>query len=237
MAGKLSNGIPKLIHQIWSGKYEPLPPRYDAFCQTWKELHPDFEYRFWMEADINDFVSTHFPQYEAKYKNFPHDIQRWDTIRYMILHKLGGIYVDVDYECLKNIAELIDQSSCFFALEPKSHSDQFERELVFNNALMGCVPAHPFIEEAIQYCFREEIDATPVDLWGVLTSSGPLMLHTVYEQSKHKNSVDLLPAELVSPLTKTEADLFFDGNRDSYFMKKVEKAYAIHYFRGTWLEA
>lgn len=27
------------------------------------------------------------------------NIQRWDSIRYFIMHLFGGIYIDVDYEC------------------------------------------------------------------------------------------------------------------------------------------
>ena len=30
---------------------------------------------------------------------FPYDVMRWDVIRYMILYKIGGLYVDFDYEC------------------------------------------------------------------------------------------------------------------------------------------
>jgi mannosyltransferase OCH1-like enzyme len=36
-----------------------------------------------------------------------------DVLRYEILWRYGGVYVDVDYECLENIDQLSDSSSFF----------------------------------------------------------------------------------------------------------------------------
>ena len=39
--------IPKVIHQIWSGIEEPLPPYFELLGNTWKEFQPSWDYIFW----------------------------------------------------------------------------------------------------------------------------------------------------------------------------------------------
>jgi mannosyltransferase OCH1-like enzyme len=41
----------KIIHQIWCNKYNDIPDSFLKLSATWKELHPDWEYRFWTEKD------------------------------------------------------------------------------------------------------------------------------------------------------------------------------------------
>ena len=90
--------IPQIIHQIWSGIDEPLPETAQILGDTWKQDYPDWEYKVWNNQMMNDFVQQYYPQYWEIYQKFPYNIQRWDTIRYLILDKIGGMYVDFDYE-------------------------------------------------------------------------------------------------------------------------------------------
>lgn len=55
--------IPKIIHQIWSDKYKPLPEHLRIMGESWKEHHPDWEYILWDEKGMNDFIQLHYPQY------------------------------------------------------------------------------------------------------------------------------------------------------------------------------
>ena len=101
-------GIPKIIHQIWSGIDEPLPDIFKMLGDTWKHDYPEWEYRVWDNRMMNDFVQEHYPQYWTAYQQFPYNIQRWDAIRYLLLDKIGGMYVDFDYESLASIEPLIE---------------------------------------------------------------------------------------------------------------------------------
>lgn len=49
--------IPKIIHQVWEEKTEPLPDFLMELGQTWKEQHPDWTYLFWDEEKIASFMS------------------------------------------------------------------------------------------------------------------------------------------------------------------------------------
>ena len=96
--------IPQIIHQIYEDLAGP-PPSLVEISQSWKELNPDWEYRFWNKNDIETFLKTYYPEFIPAYNAFPHNVQRWDAIRYLILYKFGGLYVDMDYECTENITQ------------------------------------------------------------------------------------------------------------------------------------
>lgn len=38
----------------------------------------------------------HYPWFLPTYLSYPYNIQRVDVLRYFILHKLGGIYIDLE---------------------------------------------------------------------------------------------------------------------------------------------
>ena len=77
--------IPKIIHQVWEGRTEPcMPTRLQILARTWREQNPDWEYHLWNGEEMDELVEKHFPEYLSMYRSFPYNVQRWDTIRYMI---------------------------------------------------------------------------------------------------------------------------------------------------------
>jgi mannosyltransferase OCH1-like enzyme len=229
--------IPKIIHQIWAGG-ESLPNILKELGETWKERHPQWEYILWSESNILSFIIKYFPGYLDLYHSFYYDIQRWDAIRYLIMYKIGGMYVDFDYECLENVAPLLAGKTCAFAMEPDIHAKLFNKATVFNNALMASVPAHVFMKKAIERVFSEKIlqyDNTFDKREYVLNTTGPWMLGELYNEFEDKNSIYLIPAKFVSPFTKMEAEAVINGDKSEHLEEKLQEAYAIHYFLGTWL--
>jgi len=78
------------------------------------------------------------------------NVQRWDAIRYLILDKIGDMYVDFDYESIMPMDDLLKGKTCCFALEKDFISNHFR---IFNNALMISVPKHPFMRRIVKFPF------------------------------------------------------------------------------------
>lgn len=140
--------IPKIIHQVWEGKEYPLPDFFKKLSETWKKYHPDWHYEIWDYERINNFISQHFPHFTDKYYYYKYKVQRWDVIRYLILYKIGGMYVDFDYECLESFERFLYNDICFFAMEPESHRSSLKMNIYFNNVLMISPPLHPFFKRS-----------------------------------------------------------------------------------------
>lgn len=227
--------IPHIIHQIWSGHFEPLPSVFARLSETWKKNYPEWEYIFWEEKSINRFLTSNYPQYISLYNDFPYDIQRWDVIRYLILYKLGGMYVDFDYECIKDLSEILD-GSCCFAQEPEAHVLDKKYSCYFNNALMASVPKAPFMKKIIDTVFKGKSTQGTEDHFSyVLETTGPRMLTALYEVYDKKEEVFIIPAKYVSPFSRKEVSEILQDQITSTLEDKLQKAYAVHYFAGTWL--
>ncbi len=91
--------IPKLIHQ--TAKTRDLPADCLEYVEQLKRLHPDWTYKLWTDEDNLEFVTREFPEFLETYQAFPRNIMRADVIRYLIMYRLGGFYLDTDYEMLK----------------------------------------------------------------------------------------------------------------------------------------
>jgi len=231
--------IPKIIHQIWSGIDEPLPEYFGSLGETWKEHYPEWRYEFWDNDRMNRFIRDYYPEYLDAYNRFPYHIQRWDAIRYLILDRLGGMYVDFDYESIKPMDALLAGKTCCFALEPPSHGKIFKRDVVFNNALMAAVPEHAFIQKIIRHVFSEATVRYRDDSKNtcVLKTTGPWALIDLFEQAseKEKASICLIPAEYVSPFSLMQVRQLWQGVANEELENCLQDAYAIHYFYGSWM--
>lgn len=233
--------IPKLIHQIWSDKYRPLPAFLRELAQTWTELYPDWSYILWDEKNMNDFIREQYPQYCEIYYKLPFDIQRWDAIRYLILYKMGGMHVDCDYECLENMDILLKNRACSIALEPDIHCEMYGVKQFLNSALLVTVPEHFFLRKIIERVFSEETLNYKQEnrAMCVLNTTGPLMLSSVYESlsKEEKEDVFLIPAKYVTPFDSRQIEQVKNGVRNEELENCMKEAYAVHYFTNGWLTA
>jgi mannosyltransferase OCH1-like enzyme len=92
-AGTHEATIPALLHMIWVGD-RPMPDYAVANYERWKELMPEWTVRLWKNEDIS---TEHFPpetveQIHACVKG----AQKADIMRYFIIERYGGFYVDTD---------------------------------------------------------------------------------------------------------------------------------------------
>jgi len=226
--------IPRIIHQIYENPAGP-PDMFLSLSSTWKEHHPDWEYRFWDRSSIDSFLTLHFPEHVTKYRLFTYDIQRWDAIRYLILYKMGGLYVDMDFECFKPIDSLLNGYSCCVGLEPSEHARWFKLPFIVGNAFMATVPNHPYFEMITRDVFMNPtISLIESKNLFVISTTGPLMTTRIYDACPQKHEIKLLSPELVAPLSNKEVEMFIEGRETPEMEEKIEKAFAVHYFWGSW---
>lgn len=102
--------IPKKIHYIWLGN-NPLPKIAKKCIASWKKYCPDYEIKRWDESNLNiDCCQYCREAYDAKKYAFASDVLRFD-----VLSKEGGIYLDIDVELLKPLDQFLsDNLFCGF---------------------------------------------------------------------------------------------------------------------------
>jgi len=138
-------------------KTAALPLRARAAVANIRLLNPDFDYVFFDDAAVDDFIRTHYPEYVELFRSFPVPIQRYDFFRYLAIHKLGGFYFDVDVFLAASLEPLLIKE-CVFPFERLTWSEYLRRQhgmyIEIGNYAFGATPGHPFIEAVIKNCVR-----------------------------------------------------------------------------------
>jgi mannosyltransferase OCH1-like enzyme len=204
--------IPRLIHRIWIGG--PEPEWIHALEASWRR--PGWNLRHWDEHEIRILFPLHNQDlYDRAEELAPDHVGqlRADILRYEILHRRGGVYVDADFECLRPIDPLIKGLECFAAWEAQ------DRWIA--NGFMGAVPGHPFIERLI-----EELPASiAAARRGTRPNrmSGPHYLTRKWREHG-RGTVEIIDQQSVFPYNWREIRRMRPG------MKWPRSAYAVHHW-------
>jgi mannosyltransferase OCH1-like enzyme len=147
--------IPRIFHQIWVGP-DPYPKKLESYRQSWLDLNPGWELRFWTEDNLPDGLRR--PEARERLRV---PAERADIFRLEALWREGGVYMDTDFECLRPIEPLIDDVDFFCAYR------KLDR---MNNAFIGSVAGHPILEQALD-------EMRPTTTYGYdKTAAGPEFL-------------------------------------------------------------
>ncbi len=210
--------IPKIIHQIWVGS--PLPKKYYRWQKSWQEYHPDWEYKLWTDKDIEEFglVNKHW------YDKTPNYAQKVDVARYEILYRLGGVYVDTDFECLQPLD--VFHHTCDFYVGIM----QWHRFRLLN-ALIGSAPGNPILKECIE-TMNLDSKHHPDPRINVTYTTGPWHLTRCFlQQADNAGKCVAFPSNYFYPwpwCLKNE-------KRPHQIVKWIKpESFAIHYSEESW---
>ena len=199
--------IPRTFHAIWMG--DKMPKEYVAFRQSWLRLHPGWTLREWNEENMPPLVNQRAFDEVRTYS------EKSDIARVELLYNYGGVYVDADFECFKNIEELIGSSTLWVG------QDEDDR---ITGSIMGAVAGHGFLEKvmsAIPGSIRDHAAEGPV------STTGPALLDRIYKSCRAAGDPvpDVMPRELFFPYRGDERHRRYEVFPD---------AYAAHHWGGSW---
>jgi mannosyltransferase OCH1-like enzyme len=72
-----------------------------AYIESWQKLNPEFQYSFLVDEEIDAFMQKHFDSTTTEvFRALPFGVMRADMWRYAVLFIEGGVYADLDAECV-----------------------------------------------------------------------------------------------------------------------------------------
>eukprot|EP00834_Sanchytrium_tribonematis_P004820 NODE_258_length_11607_cov_1.052659.p4 type:complete len:359 gc:universal NODE_258_length_11607_cov_1.052659:8307-9383(+) len=133
-----SKSIPPIFHQSWKNK--DVPDRYIEWENSCINHHKHWDHILWTDDDNRQLVASEYPWLLYTYDRLKTPIMKADYIRYVYLYHFGGIYADLDVECLKPSDELIKDRIVVLG----ELGD--DRGFVHNipNAILASRKGHPF---------------------------------------------------------------------------------------------
>ena len=226
--------IPRVIHQTW--KTGAPPPEWAPLERTWREHHPAWEHRIWTDEDCRAFVVE-----RLQTCSLPTTATRTDppgAFRYAVLLEEGGVYVDMDMECLRPIDPLLDGASCLLTLEPNVHGAWHGRVDLVSNAFMAAAPGQAVLAAVGAELPRRQLERGLHN--EVLSTTGPFMLDDVVRRREWPE-LKILPATVVSPLVSSSDDLEELRNGGLVGAETVRArlrdcgSFGIHYWSNSWI--
>ena len=217
---------------IQTGKTRELTPLSRAAVANLKLIHPAWEYRYFDDSAIRDFLRAEFPQYQSIFDSFPRNIQRIDFFRYLAVYRLGGFYFDLDVFLSQSLDNLLQHQSVFAFEELtlnrhlRAHH-QIDWEI--GNYAFGAAPENPFLGAVIENCVRAQRDPAWVAPmmrgipkafaaeFTVLNTTGPGLLSRTLAENPGFDVTVLFPQDVCDPASW---HLFGD--------------YGVHLMEGSW---
>lgn len=243
--------IPKIVHQIWLGPN--LPPSYFAdFQQKWKNLHPDWEYHLWSEAELEELKLDNWDIVE-KSQNWA---EKSDIIRCDLLDRFGGVYLDCDMDPHHSLNELHEKYDFYAGIEHPHKIATTNNRVWVGISIMASRPSHPIMKN-----WKKRIRAgwDEVDLRyssaieRVINHTYFPFTHAVLQEIDQPGNIDMLfPATYFYPIAPNYAAKRRSGfrafrekvydvlenlslKRPRAFSRSYPETIAVHYWGNSWL--
>lgn len=190
--------IPKKLHFIWVGDESMRP---DAYIDTWRRQHPDYEVRIWGNQDWKerDWINReHMDRISHLDRGFAGvaDLMRWE-----ILLSEGGFALDADSVCLQRLPDWIFDCDLFALWE-----NEYTRPGLVANGYVGSIPGHDVIRSIVS-TLHDIGDITKHFVWRKLRfkkrkvwqTTGPVPFTKALFESE-QNNVTILPSHFFLPV-------------------------------------
>lgn len=220
-----------IIHQVWftnicnRQQTQKLYSKLKMCRDSWDIHNSNLLHIIWNQERSLHLIKNFFPEYLDLYKNYSYEIQRCDFVRYCLLYRYGGIYVDMDYKCKKpfsivfkkwNVYSIYFVESSHTCSISNSLMISYEKKHIFWKILLMEIYKNSFT-------FKNFVDSSKhID---IIYTTGPGILSKIYNIYKYRYKLGILPCELFNPLNvKTSL----------YEINDKENIYCIHYGLGSW---
>jgi hypothetical protein len=186
----LGREVPRIIHQTFYDR--KLPPQLQANVERLRAANPGWEYRFYDDADVAAFIQEHYPPLVWQYFqriDACYGAARADLFRYLLLYKVGGVYLDIKSSATRPLDSVIRPGDRFL-LSQWLHNDEERQAWGTHHEIrhipggeyqqwhIVCAPGHPFLKAVLETVLSN-IDLYDPHLHetgkrGVLRVTGPI---------------------------------------------------------------
>lgn len=239
--------IPKIIHHIWLG--QKMPEEYIHYRASWIKNHSDWAFIFWADSPVNfdqgTVIISSFDELTRWLETMPehdrfcvvdvrglafdnrgfYDVaknygEKSDILKWEIVYRMGGVYVDTDFECLRPLDFLNGVYDFYTGIQPLDTN-----QVQLGAALYGGVPGHPIMKRCVEDIKNNQ------DIQQIVLKTGPLHFTRCFilEANKGGNCDIALPAGYFYPCG-------YDQKGMQRSVWERPESYAVHHWAGSWLK-
>ncbi len=156
-AAEAGSQVPKIVHFIWIGPKQ-FPRESVENVRTWMAKHPDWTFNFWTDRQrpvpcpgmrMRMIQEVEFLKLKSCFSKSESYGEKSDLLRYEILYREGGIYVDHDVKCFKPFDPL-NEAYDFFCGIDMPYTSSLPSCIHPTNNLIGVKPGHPILARCME---------------------------------------------------------------------------------------
>ena len=199
--------IPYLFHFIWLQGFDvcPFKNNYNQ-CQ---KMNPKVKFYFWDESSILKlFDNTPWipfcDEIKKLYLNEKVFAGKADIARYAIMYVYGGVYIDMDYQCVQSFVPILDAYGSKIDLAvilTQDFSYNLKTVLLgdcLNNGFFACKPQHEIMKYVLENCIENKQQK-------ILTfRTGPRVfnecIQQIFKNAEKKSKTLILPKMYFNPV-------------------------------------
>ena len=130
-----------------------MPPLMILWRERWASLHPGWKMKIWSERPGDpsslscnqEILVSSLPELLQKCCHLSQKSNIW---RYEIIERLGGLYLDTDFEPFRCIEELINSEEAFAGKSTVTYPEGTAIEAACS--LIGSIPHHPWTQDLVK---------------------------------------------------------------------------------------
>lgn len=235
--------IPKLIHQIWiQGKdhlEENYPKKYNLTKSIENIFSKEWKHKIWSEKEILNLIYTYYPLLLKIYKNAPNFSAKADIGRYVIMSIYGGLYLDIDFEVIKDFSWMLEDKKIELVVVRSDTFLDIETAISkfrYNCACFASSVNHRLILDMIKYIISMGIFGTKFKS-SILycLNTGPSYYSQLLESYYYKlSSTRVISNTMLEFLTFNNVGTNKNITREE-IINKYPAVYGIHHMDGSWI--
>jgi len=213
------------------------------YAATWRETNPTWTQIMWTDQMAAEFVEKEYPEFYPTYTLLDTGSEKADLFRYLVVHKHGGVYADIDTECRASFDDIIKpQDTLVVGMENDKDlggvASGYVREKQILQWVFASSAGHPVLLDAARRLVKCAVTPSPCKAW-------PDRVHTVLERSGPGIFTDAIEAYQKLPKSKREGwsevsilpkpvfgtvPFIYEAVKKPY----PEEAAVVHHFQGGW---
>lgn len=154
--------IPRILHQTYPTA--ELPDAFAAAVAELKRANPTWEHRFYDDDAVEAFVASCGADMLRYYRRIDpgYGAARADLFRYLLMYKVGGIYLDIKSGFVGPIDETVAATDCYLIARWRNKPGQTNAGFGLHHELaevpggeiqqwhIAAAPGHPFLKAVIE---------------------------------------------------------------------------------------
>jgi mannosyltransferase OCH1-like enzyme len=145
------------------------------------EMNPEFDYYLYSDEACAKFIEENFDkEVVAAFHTLKPGAYKSDLWRYCILYKLGGVYLDIKFVCMKPLLQVVKEHPTMFVNDIQDNCKNSLLRRGLYNAFMISPPNN----EVFKYCIAEIVKNSKLRLYksNTLHVTGPCLLREIVEK-------------------------------------------------------